>query len=172
MGLPVDSLFICGSHHFADNLLRQMHSFCVYYDMSETLKTWRLPNGVVVEIVDESMQSSADFWTIKLAVKGAIEVKREYLSDFDDKPDYLEILSMLLPTARYHREIVKTGVAQEDMSSEKAILLFVFEKNALIYFEREDFPERYVRKLYKELEKELARNTYVKEQIKMKSQDR
>ena len=139
--------------------------------MAETLKTWWLPNGVVVEISDESVQSSADSWTIKLAVKGVIEVKREYLSDLDEKPDYLEILSMLLPTARYQREILKPGVAQKDVPAEKAALLSIFEKNALFYFEREDFPERYVRKLYKELEKELARNTYVKEQIKKKSQN-
>ena len=140
--------------------------------MTETLKTWWFPNGVVVEINDESMQSSADFWTIKLAITSMIEVKREYLSDLDEKPDYLEILSMLLPTARYQREIVKGGVAQKDAPAEKAALLSIFEKNALFYFEREDFPERYVRKLYKELEKELARNTYVKEQIKKKSQNR
>jgi hypothetical protein len=140
--------------------------------MSETLKTWWLTNGVVVEVVDESIRSSVDSWTIKLAIKGAIGVKTEFVKDFEEKPEYLEILSMLLPTAYYRREIVKATVADKAISVEKAALLSIFEKNALFYFEREDFPERYVRKLYKELEKELARNTYVKEQINKKSRDR
>ena len=30
------------------------------------------------------------------------------------------------------------------------------EKEALVYFDRDDFPERYVRNLYKELEKKIS----------------
>jgi hypothetical protein len=121
--------------------------------MAEALKTWWLTNGVVVEIIDESAQDSRDSWTIKLIVKGTIEVKTEYVDDFEDEPDYLEILSMILPTAQYSRDIVKEGVKVNKVAAEKTFLLDAFEKDALVYFEREDFPERYVRKLYKELEK-------------------
>ena len=78
--------------------------------MAEALKTWWLTNGVVVEISDESMETSKDSWTIKLAVKGTIEVKTTYVDDFEEDPDYLEILSMILPTAQYRRDIVKAGV--------------------------------------------------------------
>jgi hypothetical protein len=124
--------------------------------MAETLKTWWLPNGVVVEIVDESTQDARDSWTIKLAVKGTIEVKTPYVDDFQEEHDYLEILSMILPTAQYHRDIVKAGVKANKIVAEKAFLLDAFEKNALVYFEMEDFPERYVRRLYKELEKGLS----------------
>jgi hypothetical protein len=124
--------------------------------MAETLKTWWLPNGVVVEIMDESIQNSKDSWTIKLAVKGTIEVKTPYVDDFREEHDYLEILSMILPTAQYHRDIVKVGVKANKVVAEKAFLLDAFEKNALVYFEMEDFPERYVRRLYKELEKGLS----------------
>jgi hypothetical protein len=124
--------------------------------MSETLKTWWLTNGVVVEIIDESTENSQDSWTIRLAVKGTIEVKTAYIDYFEDEPDYLEILSMILPTAQYHRDIVKAGVKANKVVAEKAFLLDAFEKNALVYFEMEDFPERYVRRLYKELEKGLS----------------
>lgn len=130
--------------------------FRVYWYMAETLKTWWLTNGVVLEIIDESVQTSADFWTIKLAVKGTIEVKTTYIDDFQDNPDYLEILSMLLPTAQYNRDIVKTGVKTVNAAAEKAFLLDVFARDALFYFEKEDFPERYVRMLYKEIEKEMS----------------
>jgi hypothetical protein len=124
--------------------------------MAETLKTWWLTNGVVVEIIDESTENSQDSWTIRLAVKGTIEVKTAYIDYFEDEPDYLEILSMILPTAQYHRDIVKAGVKANKVVAEKVFLLDAFEKNALVYFEMEDFPERYVRRLYKELEKGLS----------------
>ena len=124
--------------------------------MAEVLKTWWPTNGVVVEIIDESVETSKDSWTIKLAVKGTMEVKTAYIDDFEDDPDHLEILSMILPTAQYRRDIVKAGVKTNKVVAEKAFLLDAFEKEALIYFEREDFPERYVRKLYKELEKGLS----------------
>jgi hypothetical protein len=124
--------------------------------MAEVLKTWWLTNGVVVEIIDKSMETSKDSWTIKLAVKATIEVKTKYLYDFEEETDYLEILSMILPTARYHRDIVKTGVKTNKTAAEKTFILDAFEKEALVYFERDDFPERYARKLYKELEKGLS----------------
>jgi hypothetical protein len=124
--------------------------------MAETLKTWWLPNGVVVEIIDESIQNSKDSWTVKLVVKGTIEVKTKYVDDFEEERDYLEILSMIFPTAQYHRDIVKVGAKANKVAAEKTFILDAFEKDALGYFEREDFPERYVRKLYKELEKELS----------------
>jgi hypothetical protein len=124
--------------------------------MAEILKTWWLTNGVVVEIIDESIRNSKDSWTIKLAVKGTIEVKTSYIDDFQDYPDYPEILSMILPTAQYHRDIEKAGVKANKVAAEKTFLLDAFEKEALVYFEMEDFSERYVRKLYKELEKGLS----------------
>jgi hypothetical protein len=124
--------------------------------MAEVLKTWWLTNGVVVEIADESMETSKDSWTIKLTVKGTIEVKTKYVDDFEEEPDYLEILSMILPTAQYHRDIITTGVRANKVVAEKTFILDAFEKDALVYFERDDFPERYVRKLYKELEKGLS----------------
>jgi hypothetical protein len=124
--------------------------------MAEVLKTWWLTNGVIVRIVNESVQNAEDFWTIRLAVKGTIEVRTPYVDDFKDDPDYLEILSMILPTAQYSRDIVKSGVKANRMAAEKTFLLEAFEKEALGYFEREDFPERYVRNLYKEIEKKIS----------------
>ena len=107
--------------------------------MAEILKTWWLTNGVVVEIGDESTQDSQDSWTIKLAVKGTIEVKTRYMDDFEEDSDYLEILSMVLPTAQYRRDIVKAGVKANKVIAEKVFLLDAFEKEVLVYFEREDF---------------------------------
>ena len=62
------------------------------------------------------METSKDSWTIKLAVKGTIEVKTTYVDDFEEEPDYLEILSMILPTAQYRRDISKSGRKDEQSS--------------------------------------------------------
>lgn len=134
--------------------------------MSETLKTWWLTNGVVVNVADGSIPNSNNTWTAKLIIKATMDIKASYLSDFEDNPDYLEILSMLLPSAHYERDVTKNGIAEKDLETEKAALIDAFEKNALYYFERDDFPVRYVRKLYKELEKELARNKTTRERIR------
>ena len=124
--------------------------------MADVLKTWWLTNGVTVEITDETKQTSPDFWMIKLAVKATIEVKTTYVENFEESPDYLEILSMILPTTEYRRDIIKEGVKAEKITAEKTFLIDAFEKEALVYFDREDFPERYVRNLYKELEKKVS----------------
>jgi hypothetical protein len=135
--------------------------------MAEILKTWWLTNGVVVEITDETTQTSPDSWAIKLAVKGTIEVEKAYVDDFEEEPDYLEILSMILPTTEYRRNIVKVGVKTGKIAAEKTFLVNAFEKEALVYFEREDFPERYVRNLYKEIGKKMS----AKRAIKKKDSD-
>jgi len=129
--------------------------------MAEILKTWWLPNGVVVTVADETIQLNSKTFALKLAVKGVIEVKTEYVLDFEESPHHLEILRMLFPAAEYRREIIKPGVGAGEVENAKSALLDAFEKNALLYFAREDFPERYVRKLYKELEKELSAKEYV-----------
>lgn len=124
--------------------------------MAETIKTWWLTNGVTVEIIDETTGASRNSWTVKLVVKATIEVKTKYLDDFEENPDYLEILRMILPTAEYRRDIVKEGVKADQVDAEKTFLLEAFARDALFYFAREDFPERYVRNLYKELERKIS----------------
>ncbi len=130
--------------------------------MSEILKTWWLKNGVIVKIVDKSLQTGPDVWSVKLSIKATIEVKTYYIDDLQDTVDYLEILRMILPSAEYNREIVKSNVQSVNLESEKAFLLEAFERDALFYFEREDFPQRYVRNLYKEIEKKISANRAIK----------
>lgn len=126
------------------------------------MKTWWLKNGVIVKIVDKSLQTGPDVWSVKLSIKATIEVKTYYIDDLQDTVDYLEILRMILPSAEYNREIVKSNVQSVNLESEKAFLLEAFERDALFYFEREDFPQRYVRNLYKEIEKKISANRAIK----------
>ena len=124
--------------------------------MSNIVKTWWLTNGVVVRVMDESIQTGHDSWTVKLSIRATIEVKTSYIDDFQDTVDYLEILRMTLPSAEFNREIVKTDVEYDSLEHEKTFLLKAFERDALFYFEKEDFAERYVRNLYKEIEKKIS----------------
>ncbi|HVN96888.1 MAG TPA: hypothetical protein VMT62_10690 [Syntrophorhabdaceae bacterium] len=130
--------------------------FSVYLKMAQTLKTWWPTNGLVIQILDESICYGADSWTIKLIIQSTIPVKSGYLADFEKAPHYSEIVNMLIPVTEYRREIAKSGVRADDLVNEKAALVAAFEESALGYLEMKEFPERYVRKLYKELEKELS----------------
>ncbi|HEX2967155.1 MAG TPA: hypothetical protein VHO84_15325 [Syntrophorhabdaceae bacterium] len=135
--------------------------------MSEVLKTWWLTNGVIVKITDESVQTSPDIWNLRLSIRATVEVKTSYIDDFQDTIDYLEILRMILPSTEYNREIMKTNVKSGNLEAEKAFLLNAFERDALFYFEKEDFPQRYVRNLYQEIEKKIS----AKRAIKKKKSD-
>lgn len=135
--------------------------------MSEVLKTWWLTNGVIVKITDESVQTAPDIWNLRLSIRATVEVKTPYIDDFQDTIDYLEILRMILPSTEYNREIMKTNVKSGNLEAEKAFLLNAFERDALFYFEKDDFPQRYVRNLYQEIEKKIS----AKRAIKKKKSD-
>ena len=131
--------------------------------MSEILRSWLLTNGVAVTMSDESIHITPDSWNVRLSIKATIEVRKDYIDDFEDDHDYLEILSTILPVAEYCRDIVKAGVRTNRLEAEKLFLIEAFEKDVLFYFERDDFPQRYVRNLYKELEKKISATRAIRE---------
>ena len=117
---------------------------------NKRVRTW--VNGIFIDHAREHLVALSRFLLLDTLQIGWAT----YVDDFEEEHDHLEILSMILPTAQYRRDIVKAGVKADKVVAEKTFLLTAFEKEALFYFEREDFPERYVRKLYKELEKGLS----------------
>jgi hypothetical protein len=121
--------------------------------MATPIGTWRLGNGISVEVADRTRLLDGGYYQIRLVITSRIPVKEEYLTEFKDSPLYDRILKKLRPTTEYKREIVKTGVEERTLSEEKAYLIGEFEKNALVYFERDDFPAKYVRKQFSELNK-------------------
>ncbi|MGD0230784.1 MAG: hypothetical protein ABSC19_10555 [Syntrophorhabdales bacterium] len=84
-------------------------------------------------------------------------MEKEYLRSFDDHPRYRMIAGILGGAAEYRREIVKPGVPGKNLSGVKGFLVDRFEENALGYFERADFPERFVRKRFTEIAEELEK---------------
>jgi hypothetical protein len=124
--------------------------------MSSPIGTWRLGNGLSVEMIDETKLLSGTYYQVKLVIVSKIRIKDEYLTGLRDNPRYNQIVKRLSPSTQYRREIVKTGVEERTLLEEKTRLIKTFEENALIYFEREDFPAKYVQKQFLELEKELT----------------
>ncbi len=125
--------------------------------MSVLIRTWHLANGLKVEILDHAVSYYAEASTIKLTICCDVEVKKEYLRPFEGQPHYEQIVEALGNTAAYRREIVKAGVPARQLSTMKKFLVDRFEMNALAYFEREDFPEKYIAKRFTETAGEFTK---------------
>ncbi len=121
------------------------------------IRTWHLANGLKVEIFDHAVNYYADASTIRLTICCDVAVKKEYLRSFETHPQYGEIMEVLGGVAGYRREIVKAGVLARHLSAMKRFLVEKFEENALAYFEREDFPDKYVVKRFEEVAGDLAK---------------
>lgn len=126
--------------------------------MSTVIRSWHFANGLVVEMKDETANYFGDYYNIKLALYCRVPVEEAYLVPFTTRPYYDEVGRMLGPANEYRREIVKAGVAARDVEATKAYLIDSFEKNALIYFERDDFPLLFTRKKFADIEEELLKN--------------
>ena len=121
------------------------------------IRTWHLANGLKVEIFDHAVSYYADNSTIKLVICCDVEVKKEYLRPFETHPHYEKIMETLGDVAAYRREIVKAGVPAKHLPAMKRFLVERFEENALAYFEREDFPEKYLSKRFTEVAGEFTK---------------
>jgi hypothetical protein len=121
------------------------------------IRTWHLANGLKVEIFDHAVSYYADNSTIKLVICCDVEVKKEYLRPFETHPHYEKIMETLGDVAAYRREIVKAGVPAKHLPAMKRFFVERFEENALAYFEREDFPARYICKRFGEIAGELTK---------------
>ncbi len=125
--------------------------------MTATIRSWHFANGLVAEMKDETFNYFGDYHNIKLVIYCRIPVQEAYLDPFRDRLYYHEVRKMLDGANEYRREIVKAGVAGKDLDATKSFLIDSFEKNALIYFERDDFPRLFTEKKFLELEEELTK---------------
>jgi hypothetical protein len=125
--------------------------------MATLIRSWELENGLTVQIIDDTVNYYGDYYNVKLTIRCMVLVKEEYLASFTAQPDFQKIREMLPTTVEYRREIVKAGVAGGKLLGTKTHLMESFEKNALCYFERRDFGERFVQKKFTELQEELRK---------------
>ncbi len=124
--------------------------------MGKVLKRWELRNGLTLEAEDFSYNYYGEYWNIKVVIRGEIEVRPEYLDGLlAEEPHGEEAFRRLGKEVEYRREITQVGVPEERLQETITRLLGYFEENALPYIDHPSFPERFVRKRWREVAKEI-----------------
>lgn len=125
--------------------------------MAAVIRTWRLDKGLIVEVEDESRNYYGDYHNVKLVIRCRVAVRAELLKGLEKSPSYARVVEVMGPSVEYLRVVGRAGVAGKDVPSVKDGLLAGFEENALPYFDRGGFEEKFVRKRFDEVEKDLLR---------------
>ena len=125
--------------------------------MGKLLKGWTLENGLVVEVYDESAQYYADFWNLKIVIRGTVKVQSEYLRTICPlNPSEQKAKEALGGEAAYHRELTRIGVREAEKETTIQMLLNSFEENTLPYLRYPSFPEKLVRHQWQKKVEELT----------------
>ena len=127
--------------------------------MGRLIKGWTLDNGLVLEVTDKSRKYYADFWNLKVVIRGQVKVQSEYLKAIIPLNPYeQEAKEALGAEAAYCRELTRIGVREADKKETIQSLLGSFEENTLPYPQYPSFPEKLVRNQWKNMAEELKRN--------------
>jgi len=109
------------------------------------LKELTLDNGLVLKVTDESTQYYADFWNLKMVIRGYVKVASDYLQAISpSNPAEGEAKEALGGEVVYHRELTRIGVREADKEGQIQTLLLSFELNTLPYLQHPSFPEKLV----------------------------
>jgi hypothetical protein len=123
------------------------------------LKELSLDNGLMLKITDESSNYYADFWNLKVVIKGKAQVAPDHLQAITpSNPSEQEAKEALGNEVAYHRELTRIGVRKDEKEATIQKLLGSFEENSLPYLEHPSFPERMVRSHWKKLAEEIKGN--------------
>jgi hypothetical protein len=94
------------------------------------IKQWNLANGLVLKVHDESAQYYADFWNLKVVIRGQVKVQPEYLQAIcPSSPIEHEAKEALGVEVVYQRELTRIGVREAEKEKTIQKLLGSFEDN-------------------------------------------
>ena len=125
--------------------------------MEKLLKGWTLVNGLVLEVHDESTRYYADFWNLKVVIRGRVKVQAEYLHAIRPaNPFEQEAKETLGAEVLYRRELTRIGVREAEKGETIQTLLNSFEENTLPYLKHSAFPEKLVRHQWQKKVTELT----------------
>jgi len=117
-----------------------------------------LDNGLMLEITDESYNYYADFWNLKVVMRGTVKVTADHLQAIcPSNPPKQEAEEALGGEAAYHRELTRIGVRDAENEATIQRLLGSFEENFLPYLEHPSFPARMARRQWERLAEEIKR---------------
>ncbi len=124
--------------------------------MESLLKELTLDNGLLLKITDESSNYYADFWNLKVIIKGTVKVASDYLQAIIPTNPYEEEAKEALGCeVPYHRELTRIGVREAEKEATIQKLLGSFEENSLPYLQYPSFPEKVVKSQWKKLAEEI-----------------
>jgi hypothetical protein len=125
--------------------------------VGKLLKEWTLDNGLVLEVHDESAQYYADFWNLKIVIRGTVKVRSEFLQTICPlSPSAQKAKEALGCEVAYHRELTRIGVREAEKEITIQSLLNSFEENTLPYLRYPSFPEKLVRHQWQKKVEELT----------------
>ncbi len=123
--------------------------------MAKVIRSWALKNGLKLEAIDLSKSYYGGYWNVKLLIRGKVRVKPSYLEGMITDPLGEEAREELGEEVEYRRELTKIGVLEDELEKVKGELLSHFERNALPYMEHRAFLERFVRRRFEEVLKDM-----------------
>ena len=123
--------------------------------MAKVIRSWTLKNGLKLEAIDLSKNYYGGYWNVKLVVRGKVRVKPSYLEGMITDSLSEEAKEELGGEVEYLRELTKIGVPEDELERVKGELLSHFERNALPYMEHRAFLERFVRRRFEEVLKDV-----------------
>jgi hypothetical protein len=121
------------------------------------LKEWTLANGLVLEVHDKSAQYYADFWNLKVVIRGTVKIQPKYIKAIcASTPFEQEVTEALGDEVVYRRELSRRGVRETEKEQTIQKLLSSFKENTLPYLKHPAFPEKLVRHQWQKLAEELT----------------
>ena len=125
--------------------------------MKENLiKTINLENDMQVCFYDGSRKLAGDRWMVSLVVRMEIPVSQAMVLDDGESTDINDIRHLLGETVLFEQKRDRIFVDDKEKESVLEELFERFQENALHYLANPLFPEKYVRKLYKEEKKKQS----------------
>lgn len=126
--------------------------------MERLLKEMTLDNGLELRVTDESNQYYADFWNLRMVIRGQIKVTSNHLEAISPStPAEGEVKEALGSEVIYCRELTRIGVRETDKEEQIQMLLVSFEQNALPYLQHPSFPEKLVLHQWQKMVEERAK---------------
>lgn len=123
--------------------------------MERLLKEFTLDNGLLLKVTDESTQYYADFWNLKVVIKGRIKVTSAHLTAiYPSNPVEQEAKEALGAEVSYHRELTRIGVREADKEESIHTLVGFFEENTPPYLRYPTFPQKLLIQQWKKMVEE------------------
>jgi hypothetical protein len=125
------------------------------------VETIDLPNGLAVEVWDASRDIAEDTTLVKIVFKMKIEIRKGYFTE----PDQFEQVRKVFGTDQlYEYEKERTFVNTDDKEKVFSKLLGDFKRDSIPYLGHRQFPPRFARSKYNEIQKHYYRYRHLLEQ--------